>query len=256
MGMGRAYARTAVSCLLAGSGAALIAAARERWWPACPWGGFDSGDCLVIQDDSYGSLGQPWLQAGHVADLQALSIALLGLAIAFLPRLWVRRPTALVLLSTMALSVSFVVVAGATNYSAWAGREVDFLGLGAAGVVWGLGWPLYLTVALVVALGAPYIGSWPRGTGWRLTFLVLLLLSTPVLQIPVAPALMSYMSYDHTPWADAVSGGFLVCAALVLWLATSPRPERPEQPFEGATVTGRGRTTQPTLPGRTARSGR
>ena len=117
MSIGWPHARTAVSWLLAGSGIASIAAARERWWPACPWGEFDSTQCLIVQDDSYGSLARPWLETGYTAELQALSIALLGLAIAFLPKLWLRRPVAVIVLSSGALTTASFVVAGWLYYA-------------------------------------------------------------------------------------------------------------------------------------------
>jgi len=248
MSTGRPHARTAVSLLLAGSGVALIAAARERWWPACPFAGFDSADCLAVQDDSYGSLASPWLQGGHTGELQAVAIALMGLAILFLPLLWVRRPVAVIALSSGALTVASLVVAGSVYYESVNNGPVDFTGLQAAELVWWLGLPLYLMLALTGTLAAPYVGTWPRGTGWRLTFLAVLLLANPVLQFFVAPIFVAYSSYDATPWADAISGGLLLCAALAVWPASSPRPEHS---VEGASVTGRARTTQPTLPGRT-----
>ncbi len=47
-----------------------------------------------------------------------------------------------------------------------------------------------------------------------------------MLQIFVAPIVVAYTSYDATPWADAVSGGFLLVAALVVWPAAVPEPDR------------------------------
>ncbi len=68
-------------------------------------------------------------------------------------------------------------------------------------------------------------------------FWCLLLVSTPLAQLWVVPVVVGYMSYDLTPWADAVSGGLMLCAALVLWPATVSAPVRSE-PFGGLPTYG------------------
>jgi hypothetical protein len=227
------HARGAVSLLLAASGVAWLAAARERWWPACPWGDFDSPACLRIQDHAYDNPtatgAGPWLQVGHAAELQAAALVLLAVAIACLPLLWSRRPVAVMVLSTAALSLSFVAVAVATSLSVVLDRPFDFPGLAVAGILVGLGWPLFLIVAIVVVLADPYLGIWRAAAGWRLVFLLLLLASTPLAQVVVAPMAVGYMSYDTAPWSDAVCGGLLLFAALTVWPAAAPRIARVAQ---------------------------
>ena len=228
MSDGWPYARPVVSLALAASGVAWVAAARERWWPACPWRDFDSAACARIQDDAYGSIATPWLEAGYTAELQALALALVAVAIAFLPWLWLRRPVAVVALATGAVSVALFVSATWVYLSALAGRPVEGWWFTVPLVVAALGWPLYLFLGLIAALADPYVGVWRPGTGWRLGFWCLLLAGTTLLQLWVVPVVLGYMSYDHTPWADAVSGGLMLCAALVVWPATVSAPARSE----------------------------
>jgi hypothetical protein len=34
----------------------------------------------------------------------------------------------------------------------------------------------------------------------------------------MAMAIFMYSSYDTTPWTEAISGGLVICASIVLWL--------------------------------------
>jgi hypothetical protein len=220
MNYGWTHARAAVSLLLVASGVASLAAARERWWPACPWGEFDSRACLRVQAHAYDS---PTTEA---VVLQTVALVLTALAIACLPLLWSRRPVAVISLATGALTLAFVVVAFATYVSAFAAWLPPIPGSNIADVVVTLGWPLYLVMAMAVVLVGPYTGIWHPGTGWRLVFLLLLLASTPLAQVVVTPVVMGYASYDTSPWTDGISAGLLLCAALVVWPAAAPRRTR------------------------------
>jgi hypothetical protein len=209
-----------VSLLLAASGVASLAVARERWWPACKWGDFDATACVRAQAHELDTTAES-------AVLQTVALVLMALAVACLPLLWSRRPVALITLATGALTVAFVAVAVATYLSVYGGWLFhDFPGSHAAAVTVALGWPLYLMVAMAVVLAGPYAGIWQPGTGWRLLFLLLLLTSTPLAQLVVTPMVTGYGSYDTAPWTDAVSGALLLCAALVVWPAAAPRRAR------------------------------
>ncbi len=214
---GWTHARAAVSLLLAASGIASLAAARERWWPACPWGDLDTSACLRMQGHAYDN------PTAHGAVLQTLALVLMALAISCLPLLWSRRPVAVIALATGALTLAFVVVAIATYVSALVDWSIRVPGSGVAAVIVALGWPLYLIMAMAVALAGPYTGIWHPGTGWRLSFLLLLLASTPLAQVVVVPMVMGYPSYDTSPWTDGISAALLLCAALVVWPAAAPR---------------------------------
>jgi hypothetical protein len=231
-------ARAIVSCLLAASGLASLAAARELWWPACRWGEFNAPDCLQAQDDAYRYTStEPWAEISDAAILQTVALLLLALVIAFLPVLWLRRPVAVIALSTGALTLSFVVVAVATYVSGLSGQS---LGSVFGDVVWVcaqvalvvalLGWPVYLLAALAATLAGPFTGVWGRVTAWRLVFLTLLLASTPLAQVVLTPMVTGYLSHGATPWSEGVSGALLLCAALVVWPATASLPWLPAQP--------------------------
>ena len=56
--------RAAVSALLAGAGVLRVAAAAQRWWPACKPGDFDADACIKVQDHLYDYLA---LEDGRLA---------------------------------------------------------------------------------------------------------------------------------------------------------------------------------------------
>jgi hypothetical protein len=242
MATGARGARTTVSWLLAGSGLASLAAARERWWPACPAGDFDAPACLRVQDHSHDYLvpAEPWTAVGHAAELHSVALVLLAVAVGVLPWLWLRHPVALVQVPTLVVSVALLLVAVCVFLSAWTERAVALPGLGVAVVVWALGWPAYLVLAALV----PHSGGWHAGSGRRLVFLALLLASTPLASLVVAPAVTGYVSHDTTPWTEGVSGAFLLAAAVALWPATRPvtPASAPRTPGRSGPV-GRARTS-------------
>lgn len=214
---GWTHARGAVSLLLAGSGAASLAAARERWWPACPWGEFDARACLRVQAHVYDT------PTADAVVLQTVSLVLMALAIACLPLLWSKRPVAVIALTTGALTLAFIGVAVAAYVAELLPWSVTVPGSNVASVVVAFGWPLYLIAATAVVLIGPTTGVWHPGTGSRLVFLLLLLASTPLAQALVAPMVLGYSSYDTVPWSDGISGALLLGAALVVWPAAAPR---------------------------------
>lgn len=248
MGFGAGYGRSVVSGLLAASGLLSIAAARERWWPACPWGGFEAPDCLRVQSHAYDYelVSDPWIEIGRAAEFQAVALALLAAAVVLLPWLWLNRPVALIQLVTGATTASMLALAGATWVSAARGHAVELPYVGqVAGWTWLLVWPLALFVAMVL----PYSGGWSWGAGWRALFFALMLASTPLVLLFFGPLFTNYLSYDSTPWTEAVGGGFLVAASLVLWPATRrvTRASSPRMPDPSALL-GPARTSARSTP--------
>ncbi|WP_166392045.1 hypothetical protein [Nocardioides ochotonae] len=78
------WRRAVVSLLLAVSGLLAVAGARERWWPACRPGDFDTPRCLALQDDRYDFTAMPesWVPVGQAAELAGAAYAALALAVA------------------------------------------------------------------------------------------------------------------------------------------------------------------------------
>jgi hypothetical protein len=209
-----------VGCLLlAASGLLMIAASRERWWPACRLGDFESSRCLKMQDHRYDFLPpmDPWSPIGEAATLAGVSLVLLGVVAGGLPLLLpVARHRRLVAALQVVVAVGLATVGLAAVASAAAGRPSWESLAAPAGLVWVLVWPV--TVILTTAWSSrvavrPRLGLLGAG---------LLVGSSPLPQLFFAPLFVSYLSHDTSPWGEAVGGAFLVCAAVVLWLATAP----------------------------------
>lgn len=208
--------------LLSGSGVLMIMAARERWWPACRLGDFDAPDCLTLQDHQYDFLlpSEPWVPIGAAAQVGAAALVLLSLALLFLPWLLAgpHRPAVTLTLGAV-LAATMLTIAVTTGRSGLSGRVVEVPGL--AWVVW-----LWLLApcALFIAWIVGEVGESRPGTRWRLAVVVLVSASTPFGEFFFASALLGYLSYDTTPWSEAVSGVCLVAAGLALWPAIRARP--------------------------------
>jgi len=205
----------AVSVLLVLSGVATIAAAAERWWPACPFGGFEARECLLLQDHLYDQVipSVPWEPTGIAAELHALSLVLLATAftgVALLvagpgPR---RRVHAAIYVAHASVVASLLLLAAAT----WASGRADRVVLEAPYVAvlgWAFGWPM---VMMLAAIGEG-MRRGPRR--WLVVLLVVLMLASPLMQLMLAPAIIGYLSHDTVPWSEAVAGVMLVLAGLV-----------------------------------------
>ncbi len=83
-------------------------------------------------------------------------------------------------------------------------------------------WILSPVALLITVFSIENADRWPS-IPWRLLVAVLVSASTPLGEFFLAPALLGYVSYDTTPWSEAVSGAFLVAAGLALWPATRSR---------------------------------
>lgn len=218
MRVGPVLMRVGVPALLAASGLVSIAAARERWWPACGQGGFDTRACLSLQDHQHDLVpfGEPWQPVGGSAEIYGLALLLLAVAVALLPLpLFGRRPGAATWALSVMMSLSVLVVAASTWLSGRADEVVTPPALGPAAWFWLVGWPIALSVWVVLTpgQGRPHIV-------WRPVALALLMMSTPLAQMLLAPMLVDYTSHDTAPWSEAVSGSFLVGAGIAVWLAS------------------------------------
>ncbi|GAA4748639.1 hypothetical protein GCM10023350_36970 [Nocardioides endophyticus] len=227
--------RIVVAVALAGAAAMTYAAAWQRWWPACPRGGFDSDACLRLQSHEYDFQfpGDPWMPIGQAAELYGGALLALAVAAALLPTVlppdrprrhtgvgvrWRRFAT----LVAVVPAVSLALLGVYTLRSGQAGELVSMPGVGLVFVVWCLAWPACLT-----ALAAAAPGVRPKRA---LPVAVLLGFATP---IPAAllfgPVFAGYVSYDTAPWTEAASAPLLLAAAVAV-LFVAPRSGQNAQP--------------------------
>ncbi|OFE16319.1 hypothetical protein BA895_19270 [Humibacillus sp. DSM 29435] len=217
-------ARTALQglapVLLSGSGVLMIMASRERWWPACRLGDFDAPDCLTLQDHRFDFLPptEPWVPVGAAAQVGAGSMVLLSLALLFLPWLLggAQRPVVTLLVGAV-LVAPLLTLAVMTGRSGLSGRVVAGPGLEWVYWLW-----ILTPIALLLMVFAFQIADPRPGIEWRLLVVGLVSVSTPLGEFFIAGALLG-LSYDTTPWSEAVSGVFLVAAGLALWPAIRSR---------------------------------
>lgn len=223
--------RAAVSALLAGAGVLWVAAAAQRWWPACKPGDFDADACIKVQDHLYDYLApvDPWTPVGNAAQVAGVALALLAVGVALLPWLWVpRRPAVCLAVTVPALAVLLVGVR--TWGAGLSGEAMALSGVRPAFLVWIVGLPIAMSVAAATA-GDDHTPPWL--TRWRVLVAFLIIMSTPLAEALLTPILIRYMSHDSTPWTEAVTGVFLVAAAAAVWPATRPLPRTsPAEPVE------------------------
>jgi hypothetical protein len=237
--------RIVVAVALAGAAALTYAAAWQRWWPACPRGGFDSEACLRLQSHEYDFQlpSDPWVSVGQAAELYGGALIALAVAAALLPTVlrpdrprkgggWWRLFATLV---AVVPAASLALLGVYTLRSGQAGELVSMPGVAFVFVVWCLAWPACLT-----ALAAAAPGVRPERA---LPVAVLLGFATP---IPTAllfgPVFAGYVSYDSAPWTEAASAPFLLAAAMaVLFVA----PRRGRDGFEARSA--RTSTTVPVV---------
>ncbi|GIG38752.1 hypothetical protein [Cellulomonas phragmiteti] len=208
--------------MLLASATLFVAAAAQRWWPACPRGSFDSEECLRLQDHQFDYLvpSDPWTPVGNAAQYAGVAMLLLAGAAAVLPFLlmrthWSRVPIAVVVAAAVAVPGAQTWASGVAGSAqpAWAGL--------AAGLVWGVGVPALL-IAWMVTRGRP---DRPR-TVWTTALAGALIASTPVPAWLLGLMVAGYVSHDTAPWSEAGIAVPLVVAGVLVW-KVSPRP-RPE----------------------------
>lgn len=218
--MGTTHLRlAATSTLLAGSGVLTIVAAAQRWWPACQLGGFDTAECLRLQDHRYDFAGPsaPWTPVGAAAELQGVATLLLAVAVLFLPGLLTgRRPRPPYILAAVLVSAGFAVDALATWLSGRAGELVTLPWPWPLGLLWVIAWPALLFGSAVADTSVP-LRVW---TGRWAVVVCLLASTTFITQLLLAPMFLGYSSYDTTPWSEVVTGALLITAAVFLGPAT------------------------------------
>jgi hypothetical protein len=224
--------RIVVAVALAASAALTFAAAWQRWWPACPRGGFDSDACLRLQSHEYDFQlpSDPWVPVGQAAELYGGALLALAVAAALLPT--VLRPDrsgsdgvrwrVFATLVAVVPALSLALLGVYTLRSGRAGELVGMPGVGLVFMVWCLAWPACLT-----ALAAAAPGVRPQRA---LPVAVLLGFATPVpAALLFGPAFAGYVSYDTAPWTEAASAPFLLAAAVAV-LFVAPRSGQDAQP--------------------------
>ena len=228
--------RAAVAASIALAGALSVAAAAQRWWPACKRGDFDAVGCLRVQDHLYDYVAPtaPWAPVGSAAQLAGVAMVLLAVGVTSLPWLWLpRRPLVCLAVAVPALAVLLI---GGLTWNAGISHETVAAGVVPPILVWSFGLPLALGMAAATSCDAH---TSQRTTRWRVVVAVLIAMSTPLAEVMFAPMLLGYMSHDSTPWAGAVTGVLLVAAGCAVWPATSGS----QRPRAARTAGGRGRPT-------------
>lgn len=227
MSMQRLGARALVSLSLATSGLLAVAGARERWWPACPRGDYDTPRCLALQDDRYDytAMREPWVPLGNAAELAGVSYAALALAVGLLPWLLLRSRTRLAWATSAVLGGTLIPLAAAQWASGRAGEVVASPLLVPVGLSWALLWPL--VVLAVLCLPSRPGDPTALQQGARVLLATLLCLSSPFGQFLAAPVMVGYVSHDTAPWTEATTGLLLIAASLAAWPATARRRRTP-----------------------------
>jgi len=228
--------RAAVAALFSFAGALWVAAAAQRWWPACKRGDFDTVGCLKLQDHLYDYVAPtaPWVPVGNAAQLAGVAMALLAVGVTLLPWLWVpSRPLVCLAVAVPALAVLLI---GGSTWNAGLSHEALTVGLVPTILVWSFGLPIALVVAATTSRDGH---TAQRTTRWRVVITVLIAMATPLAEVMFAPMLVGYMSHDSTPWTGAVTGALLVTAGCAVWPATSG----PQQLRAARTSVGWGRPT-------------
>jgi hypothetical protein len=169
----------------------------------------------------------------------------LAVAVLLLPRLLTgRRPGRVLSLSAVVVAVATAVVATAQWRSGLEGQVVTVPGLGAAATLSWLGLPALAIGAVVsTVLHPPRVSPPQRVWTGRLVVMGLLVANNPIFSLMAASMVVGYMSYDTTPWSEAVGGLFLIGASRFLWL-TDHRDTPPHSGGGDAAVPGHARLTQ------------
>lgn len=209
-----------VSLLLLASGSVLAAASWQRWWPACRLGDFDSPRCVEVQGDFYDFIvpSDEWIAIGNTAGLAATSLLLLAAAAAALPSVLAARLMWQTVAAGTVVGVALLLVGAQTWLSGTAGHAVAVPGIFAAMVVFAFVTPVVVFAVLVPPSGPD---SRTRAVG-RVLLTMALLAATPFGSLVAVSVVTGYASHDTTPWEEAVTGGCLVLAAVLVWVATWP----------------------------------
>ena len=221
-----------LSVLLVAAGLVAFAAAAERWWPACQFGTFDTERCLELQDHMYDYAWprEPWTSVGNAAELHAISLLLLAVAVALLPHVVLglgpgRGLTWLV--SYGVAAAGFATLSLMVWLSGWTGTPQEGLAMRASGVVLVWGW----LVLLIATLCREVLDESPRpGRPWRVFVVLCFLGATPWSEFFLGPVWVGYTSHDTAPWVEGVSGVWLVLAGLAAWPAAARQASSDKPP--------------------------
>jgi hypothetical protein len=217
-------------CLMA-SGLLAVAAAAQRWWPACLPGDLDSAACLTMQDSAHDFMvpNQGWTPDAGAAELYGVGLLLLAVACVVLPGLLVGSdPGAQLTVASWVVALGIAVVGSATALSGLRGQVVTVPGHEAAAVLWVLGPPVLAVLGLVSGrlTSARF--------GWRMGVVAALLVGNPAAQFLFAPAVLGYVSHDTTPWTEAVGGAGLAVGGALLLVACRPAPHPATGPIRSS----------------------
>jgi hypothetical protein len=223
--MSRFVMRATASSLLLASAVMFVAAAAQRWWPACRRGAFETDACLRLQDHAFDHLlvSDPWTPAGHAAQYAGAAMILLAGAAAVLPFLLVRRPLWFSVPVAFSTAGALTVLGAHAWTSGVTGQVQPTPGITAAALV--------LTVVVPVAAGiwaARELGAGPDPARdrWTRALAAALIVSSPLPTELLGPLVVLYSSHDTSPWSDAVVALPLAAAALLVWKVT-PRDSAP-----------------------------
>lgn len=211
--------RVSASLLLAVSGALMVLASGQRWWPACAPGNGKSTGCTNIQDHLYDVwiLQSPWVPVGHAAELFGTATLLLAAAFVVLPILlsWGEVP-GWAWLSGCVLGLSFFIQGAQTVLSGLAGQAVDTALLMPTFYLQMVLVPL---VPLTIFARPRATSEWPKGEAIACVVLFVTLATTH----PLVRGMIDIGPYDSRPWSEAIFGVALIIGSLALGPATRPR---------------------------------
>ena len=233
-------ARAAASLLLLASAALFVAAAVQRWWPACARGHFDTAACLRLQDHEfdYLSVSAPWTSLGDAAQYAGAGMFLLAGAAAVLPFVLARRSLRFQVPIVVVVAGALTILGVELWWSGATGQPQTAPGASAAALVWALGVPLLLGAWWLRDSTARAGGDWTR---WNAALAGALMAGTPLPVLLLGPLAVGYVSHDTAPWSDAVIAVPLAVAALLVWKVpratrarSAARPPPPTRPTTAA----------------------
>jgi hypothetical protein len=210
--------------LLTASAALSLAAAWQRWAGYCGLGADESPRCLLRQGDQFdairlGPADNAWEPIGQTPELVGLAYLVLGVALLLLPAALGRRTTGFTRPVLAAAAIATLVVGTAVLVSGLRGQPLE-LPAQSLTLVCFIGLPFLIGIPLLIPDGDD------RPAGRRGSFVAWMLIgTTPLVQLFVAPLVSGGLSYDTTPWSEAVVVPFLLAAAV----AIGPWAGRPVQ---------------------------
>jgi hypothetical protein len=230
---GTRFVPLVTAVLLAASAALSFAAAWQRWSGYCGIGADESRDCLFRQNDQYdavrfGPMDTVWQPVGRSPELMGLASILLAVALVLVPAALGRRTTGFTRPVLGLAALATLVVGTAILVSGLRGEPVTLPG-GPFMLIYFVGLPFLIGIPLLIPDG----DDCPAGRRESLVAWMLIG-TTPLVQVFVAPLVAGGLSYDTTPWSEAVVVPFLLVAAVALrpWAGRPIKPSlAPQRSF-------------------------